>query len=160
AVGAAVGTPYAMAPEQVRGLSADARTDVWALGVFLFEMLAAARPFTGTTVADVFSAILRDPPAPLPARPPEPLRAVGHPCLAQDPARRYQRAADVRLVLEVAAARLRDGDSGSHPTTSAGAPLPPSPLLGLAGASRLVGRERELAQMEHAWTRAANGERQ
>ena len=65
-VGAAVGTPYAMAPEQVRGLAADARTDLWALGVLLYEMLLGTRPFNGATVAELFSSILRDPPAPLP----------------------------------------------------------------------------------------------
>ena len=58
--GAPAGTPYAMAPEQVRGESADARTDVWALGVLLYEMAAGRKPFAGATVPELFSAILKE----------------------------------------------------------------------------------------------------
>jgi serine/threonine protein kinase len=64
--GTPTGTPYAMAPEQVRGENSDARTDVWALGVLLYEMVAGAKPFRGATVPEMFSAILRDSPARLP----------------------------------------------------------------------------------------------
>ena len=159
--GVAVGTPYAMAPEQVRGGVADARTDLWALGVLLHEMLAGARPFNGATVAELFSSILRDPPAPLPSPTLAPLREIVRKCLAKDPAERYQRAADVRLMLEAVASGLRRRDAPSDPSVATGAPLPPSPLLSLViGASGFVGRERELAQMEQVWRRATSGQRQ
>ena len=66
--GVAVGTPYSMAPEQVRGGVTDARTDIWALGVLLYEMVSGAKPFSGSTIPELFSSILRDAPAPLPGR--------------------------------------------------------------------------------------------
>ena len=160
-VGAAVGTPYAMAPEQVRGLAADARTDLWALGVLLYEMLLGTRPFNGATVAELLSSILRDPPAPWPPSLSNPLPEIVQKCLAKDPAERYQRAADVRLVLEAVASGLRRRDVPSDPRVSTGAPLPPSPLLGLTiGQTGFVGRDRELAQMDLVWTRVTGAERQ
>jgi eukaryotic-like serine/threonine-protein kinase len=58
--GRAVGTPYAMAPEQVRGGGTDARTDIWALGVLLYEMVSGAKPFGAVTIPELFSSILRD----------------------------------------------------------------------------------------------------
>jgi eukaryotic-like serine/threonine-protein kinase len=159
--GVAVGTPYAMAPEQVRGGVADARTDLWALGVLLYEMLLGTRPFSGATVAELFSSILRDQPAPLPPSLSNPLPEIVQKCLAKDPAARYQRAADVRLVLEAVAAGLRRRDAPSDPRVSTGMPLPPSPLLGLSiGQTGFVGRDRELAQMDQGWTRATSGQRQ
>ena len=83
--------PY-MAPEVLRAETTDARADVWALGVVLYEMLAGERPFTGKSGSEVTSAILRDPPPPLPARVPAGLQTIVRQCLEKDPRRRYQRA--------------------------------------------------------------------
>ncbi len=159
--GIAIGTPYAMAPEQVRGGSVDARTDLWALGVLLHEMISREPPFAGATDSQLFLSILREEPATLPQHTPEPLRQIVHRCLAKDPADRYQRAADVRLLLEAVAAALRDRDTPSVPRIASGSPLPASPLVNVATrAAAFVGREPELAVLEQAWTRAATGERQ
>jgi predicted Ser/Thr protein kinase/tetratricopeptide (TPR) repeat protein len=159
-VGVVAGTPYTMAPEQVKGLAGDARTDLWALGVLLYEMLVGRRPFTGATVGELFASILREPPASWSAGTLHPLREIVHKCLAKDPVERYQHAADVRTLLEAVAAGLgRDPPSDSGVTTQV--TLPPSPLLGVGtGRSGFVGREPELAQMEQAWTRAITGQRQ
>jgi serine/threonine protein kinase len=97
--GAAAGTPYAMAPEQVRGEATDARTDIWALGVLLYEMLGGDQPFTAATVPELFSSILTKPPAALPQRVPVELRALIERCLEKDRAHRYQNAGDVRTAL-------------------------------------------------------------
>ncbi len=103
------GTPYAMAPEQVRGEPADPRTDVWALGVLLYEMLQGRKPFEAATTADMFSAILRDPPRAMSGDVPVELRAVVERCLEKDPRRRYPHASDVAAVLELA--ERRDGQA-------------------------------------------------
>jgi TolB-like protein/Tfp pilus assembly protein PilF len=91
-LGGVLGTAAYMAPEQARGKPVDRRADVFAFGVVLYEMLAGERPFRGSSGTEVMAAILTDEPAPLPA-------AVGR-CLAKDPGRRYQRAGEVRSVLE------------------------------------------------------------
>ena len=102
--GVLAGTPYAMAPEQIRGEPADARTDIWALGVLLYEMAAGQAPFGGGTVAEVYSSILTNAAAPLSTAVPVALRAVIDRCLEKDRARRYQAAAEVRSALESIAA--------------------------------------------------------
>src|SRR5207244_2414919 len=86
--GVAAGTPYAMAPEQVRGDSTDAHTDIWALGVLLYEMVAGAKPFNGSTNPELFASILRDTPEALPPAVPLELRALIAQCLEKNPAAR------------------------------------------------------------------------
>jgi serine/threonine-protein kinase len=101
--GALLGTVSYMSPEQARGRETDARTDVFSLGVVLYELLAGRPPFEGDTVVDVFDAILNHEPAPLslsgePAGP-ELQRILGR-MMAKDPDRRYQSMRDVRLDLD------------------------------------------------------------
>ena len=116
--GAILGTTAYLSPEQIRGESVDARTDVFSLGIVLFEMLAGRRPFDGRTSADVMSAILnQDAPALGAVRPDAPpqLAWLVRRCLAKDPDRRVQTSLDVRNELEDL---LREVELG----TSAGSP--------------------------------------
>jgi pimeloyl-ACP methyl ester carboxylesterase len=101
--GAILGTVGYMSPEQVRGEAADHRSDLFALGSILYELLTGKRPFHGATCVETLHAILNEEPAPLAAqRPDAPLqltRIVRH-CLAKDPERRLQTSKDVRNELE------------------------------------------------------------
>ena len=106
--GVAAGTPYAMAPEQVRGEATDARTDIWAVGVLLYEMVSGDKPFSGATIPETFSSILRDTPAPLLETAPIELRALIARCLEKTPAQRYQSAGQVQTSLELIAAGERE----------------------------------------------------
>lgn len=94
------GTLAYMAPERLRDHPADARSDIWALGVLLYEMASGQRPFAGDTPFEMSSAILKDSPPPLPAKIPPGLRDVILKCLERDPANRFQQASDVVAALE------------------------------------------------------------
>jgi tetratricopeptide (TPR) repeat protein/tRNA A-37 threonylcarbamoyl transferase component Bud32 len=100
--GTAVGTLAYMAPEQLRGLPADARTDIWALGVVIYEMATSRKPFTGGTAYEISAAILEGEPAPLPDRVPAEIAGVIVRCLQRDPSRRFQQSGEVRASLETA----------------------------------------------------------
>jgi Tfp pilus assembly protein PilF len=98
--GVVAGTLPYLAPETLRGNPADVRSDIWALGVVLYEMAAGKLPFEGRTGFELTSAILRDAPAPLSARIPAGLRAVIQKCLEKDKEQRFQTAGEVRAALE------------------------------------------------------------
>jgi eukaryotic-like serine/threonine-protein kinase len=91
--GVVMGTPRYMSPEQARGERVDARTDIFSLGVALYEMIAGRAPFAGTTPAEVTAAILRDSPPPLaecaPDAPPEIARILEN-ALRKDRGERYR----------------------------------------------------------------------
>ena len=96
--GAIAGTVPYMAPEQLRGETVDARTDLFALGIIAYELLCGCRPFAGATSADVSSAILRDPPEALEARRselPDGLDHIVERCLAKSARDRFQTALEV-----------------------------------------------------------------
>jgi eukaryotic-like serine/threonine-protein kinase len=99
--GMIVGTVEYMAPEQLQGLEADARTDIFALGLVLYEMLTARRPFEAPSRVSMMAAILEHEPAPLdvPAIPPL-LDELIQLSLRKNPAERWQNVFDLRLALE------------------------------------------------------------
>jgi hypothetical protein len=101
--GVVLGTVGYMSPEQVRGEPADHRSDIFALGSVVFEMLSGGRPFAGPTSAETMAAILKEDP-PEVARPDVPpgLERVVRRCLEKRPEQRFQSARDIAFALEAA----------------------------------------------------------
>jgi serine/threonine-protein kinase len=102
--GVVMGTAAYMSPEQARGLLLDKRTDIWAFGCVVFEMIAKTRPFGGQTVSDVIANILQGAPN-WKALPPDAasLTPLLQACLEKDLKQRLRDIGDVRLLLEVGA---------------------------------------------------------
>jgi serine/threonine protein kinase len=115
--GTILGTFQYMAPEQLEGKEADARTDIFALGAMLYETATGRKAFSGTTQASLIGAILHtEPPAVSAVQPmtPPALDRVVKTCLAKDPEERWQSAADIRRELRW----IAEGSSAGSPTPS------------------------------------------
>jgi len=97
-----VGTPAYMSPEQARNAEVDQRTDIWAFGCLLYELLTGSRPFKGETISDTIAAVLEHEPDwhALPAASPAKIRDLLRQCLEKDANRRPNSVADVRARLE------------------------------------------------------------
>ena len=123
--GVILGTPAYMSPEQARGLPVDKRTDIWALGCVLYELLTHRQAFTGATASDTIAAVLEHDLdfARLPAHTPPAIRSLLRHCLEKDTKRRLRDIADARLAIDDALDHVVD------------ASLPPS---GDGGGSRRV----------------------
>ncbi len=99
--GAVVGTAAYMSPEQVRGESVDARSDLFSVGIVVYEMLTGRPPFNRDTAAETMTAILKSDPDPLPADVPLALARIASRCLEKTREMRFQSARDLAFGLEV-----------------------------------------------------------
>jgi len=142
AQGTILGTLQYMAPEQIEGMEADARTDLFAFGCVLYEMLTGKTAFEGKTRASLLGAILKDEPAPVSAiQPitPVALDRIVAACLAKDPEDRWQTARDLQRELKwVAGGDLSRASGG--PTAAAERPASrrTMPLIATAIASAAI----------------------
>ncbi len=104
-MGLVMGTVNYMSPEQARGLVVDERTDIWSLGVMLYEMIAGRLPFSGDTRADTIVAILDREPAPLTEAP---LQSIVRKCLSKEVSGRYSTASELLADLKRVRERLNN----------------------------------------------------
>jgi serine/threonine-protein kinase len=100
-IGMLLGTAAYMSPEQARGRVADKRSDIWAFGCVLFEMLTGRPLFTGETVTEVLASVMKDPPAldRLPADTPPAIRELLGRCLERDPKQRLRDIGEARIAI-------------------------------------------------------------
>jgi serine/threonine protein kinase len=110
--GVVIGTTAYMSPEQARGQKVDHRTDIFSVGIVLYEMLCGHKPFEGETWSDVMAAVLvKDPPPIDAAVAPSALKQIVERCLEKDPDKRFQSASDLTFALRQATDQSEAGPS-------------------------------------------------
>ncbi|MBV8673916.1 MAG: PD40 domain-containing protein [Acidobacteriaceae bacterium] len=111
------GTAPYMSPEQATGKSADRRSDIWAFGCLLYEMLTARRPFAGESVTDTLASVLKTEPdwSLLPPGTPLAIGTLLERCLRKDPKRRLQAIGDARITIEDAISTLEKNEAPPSP---------------------------------------------
>ncbi len=134
--GVVMGTPRYMSPEQARGEKVDARTDIFSLGVMLYEMVAGQVPFAGATPSEMIAAILRDEPPPLTTDLPHELQRILRKALSKERRERYQTMTEMRADLNQCKQQSLSAEKNGVPTVGA------SSLTSPMAAARKLGRRR------------------
>ena len=150
--GTRVGTPGYMAPEQLLGSDADERSDIFAFGILLYELLAGVHPFRRSSHSGTMAAILREPHAPVgqyAKDTSETARVTRDRLLAKEPQHRYQSFRDVRSDL----GQLLQDASGSTPVPQTA----PTAAMSGAGRTPYVGRKAERAEARRLLDQAVTG---
>jgi serine/threonine protein kinase/tetratricopeptide (TPR) repeat protein len=124
--GLTVGTIGYMAPEQIQGKAVDHRTDIFAFGCILYELLAGRLPFDGENLVEILHAIIEAKAPPLPGTVVPQLRQIVKRCLEKDPDARFQSMAEVAGLLRAAATRSRSSGESVHLTSRYKRPAPTS----------------------------------
>jgi serine/threonine-protein kinase len=115
--GTILGTIGYMAPEQLRAEPVDARADIFAVGVIIYELLTGRRPFRRSSAADTISAVLHEEPTDLSAQGvPDDLARVVHRCLEKDPFKRFRSVSDLAFALETVSATPSSSATSSTPS--------------------------------------------
>ena len=118
--GIILGTPAYMSPEQARGQRVDERTDIWAFGCVLYEMLTGRVAFSGATLSDTIVAILEhEPDGALPNATPDAIRRMLQHCLRKDPRQRLRHIGDARIEIEDVLASPKTAPDGTIQPTAA-----------------------------------------
>ena len=152
--GTIVGTPAYLSPEQVAAKNVDSRSDIYSLGVVLYECVVGQPPFTGDVQSILYRIVneFPQPPRSVGANIDEELERLILTCLAKDPAQRPQRASEVASALKRYRERLRDGDR------SLTLALTRTIKMSRPALPNFVGRSRELAELQQHLNRAVAGE--
>jgi len=143
------GTPPYMSPEQLRGPGdVDGRSDVWSLGVVLYELVTGELPFRGESVPLLFVSILRDPPIPPPTKLPQALRAAIWKCLEKDASRRFRDMMELAQELApLGPAEMVDGAISRFETVHQGVSCDVARSDGRAATRTLKSATRRLAAL-------------
>ena len=117
--GIVVGTPAYMSPEQARGLPVDKRSDIWAFGCLVYEMLTGSLAFAGDTVSDTIAKVLEREPnwRSLPETTPAPIRRLLLRCLTKDPKQRLRDIGDARIEIDAIGEAVPGAPDGTAPTS-------------------------------------------
>jgi eukaryotic-like serine/threonine-protein kinase len=139
--GVILGTAAYMSPEQAKGKPVDRRTDIWAFGCVLFEMLTGQMAFSGETVTDTLAAILKSEPdwSQLPSATPAHVRVLLQRCLQKDPRQRLRDIGDARVSLEEVLAGASESYSTAGISLPAARKIIPWALGGLIGGALIAG---------------------
>ncbi|MGH9760369.1 MAG: serine/threonine-protein kinase, partial [Blastocatellia bacterium] len=137
--GVVIGTPSYMSPEQVRGIHVDARTDIFSLGVTLYEMAAGRPPFEAETVGDLVVAVLQKEPAPLAPNAPSELQRILTKALRKNREERYQTVAELANDLRHLKREIDPRLSNLSPAFTRGITAPTDARLESAERATLVG---------------------
>src|SRR5262249_32191879 len=132
--GRVLGTVQFMAPEQARGRTTDPRSDLFSLGVILYQLVTGRLPFTGLTQYEVANAVATEEPPPLSryaSQVPDELERIARKLIAKDPGQRYQSAHEVRVDLERLRQEMARGTVRPRRSTRAALPIGVALVVGL-----------------------------